>query len=225
MKDFTEAEQKILAEAISCTIASPETIVQLIRAVDYILANNISGSFVECGVYRGGNALTMIRTLQNANVSDRDMWLYDTFDGMPKPEDIDVEFGVGPAHVLWSQKNGHDHGSDWVRATLDDARAIVIPTGYPPERIKFVQGMVEQTIPDNAPDQIALLRLDTDFYRSTKHELTHLFPRLARGGILIIDDYGAFQGSKSATDEYFREQNIPIFLGRCDAHVRIAVKQ
>jgi hypothetical protein len=84
--------------------------------------------------------------------------------------------------------------------------------------------MVENTIPSTMPERIALLRLDTDFYRSTKHELNHLYPRLSRGGVLIIDDYRAYQGSRLATDEYFRENNMKILLSRVDENVRLYVK-
>jgi hypothetical protein len=68
------------------------------------------------------------------------------------------------------------------------------------------------------------LRLDTDFYRSTHHELVHLYPSLVPGGVLIIDDYGAFQGARKATDEYIRQNNLRLFLSRIDEHVRLAIK-
>ena len=100
----------------------------------------------------------------------------------------------------------------------------MLALGYPAERIHFVKGLVENTIPQQSPETIALLRLDTDFYRSTKHELVHLYPRLQHGGILIIDDYGALEGARLATDEYLKEHRIPYFPARIDEHVRIGVK-
>jgi O-methyltransferase len=99
-----------------------------------------------------------------------------------------------------------------------------LATGYPRERIHFVKGMVEDTLPQEAPEQVALLRLDTDFYKSTKHELVHLYPRISRGGILILDDYGVFRGAQQATDEYFRECDVEMFLTRVDEAVRLGVK-
>ena len=78
-------------------------------------------------------------------------------------------------------------------------------TGYPPERIHFVRGPVEETLPAGAPDEIALLRLDTDWYESTRHELEHLYPRLAAGGVLLVDDYGHWEGARKAVDEYFAD--------------------
>ena len=98
-------------------------------------------------------------------------------------------------------------------------------TGYDMASIKFIKGKVEQTIPREAPAQISLLRLDTDWYESTRHELVHPFPRLSVGGVLIIDDYGHWQGCRRATDEYFAENNISILLNRIDYTGRIAVKQ
>ncbi len=222
-KDFTDREIAIIKEVGGYTLSMPESIVQLVRAVDYIVDARIPGDFVECGVYKGGSVVAMIRALEEwTHTYERRIWLYDTFDGMPRPDAMDIEFGIGPAHTIWAAQGGHETGSDWVRATLAEVRSRITSLGYPEDRIKFVAGMVENTIPSNIPDQIALLRLDTDFYRSTKHELIHLFPRLVRGGILIIDDYFYMAQCKQAVDEYF--QDHPIFLGRCDEHVRVGVK-
>jgi hypothetical protein len=227
-KDFTPEERCTTAEVCEITLAMPESIVQLIRATNYILDNKIPGAFVECGVFKGGNAIVMMRTLLNAGITDRDIYLYDTFEGFPKPEEIDFEYSHGPALETWQRfkKPGDtsEESSDWLKIDLEDVRKKILTIGYPSERIKFVKGLVENTIPGTAPDQIALLRLDTDFYRSTKHEFIHLFPRLSRGGILIIDDYGALHGARVATDEYLKENNIAFFLGRSDEHVRIGVK-
>jgi hypothetical protein len=85
-------------------------------------------------------------------------------------------------------------------------------------------GKVEDTIPADIPEKIALLRLDTDWYESTKHELIHLFPRLQKGGVLIIDDYGFWKGARKAVDEYFAENNIQILLNRIDDTGRMAIK-
>jgi O-methyltransferase len=227
-KDFTAEEKCTLLEACTVTIASAEAIVELIRGVGHVLRNNIPGAFVECGTFQGGNAVVMIRTLLNAGVTDRDIYLYDTFEGFPKPEAIDYEYLVGPALDTWQKfKEAGDEsedGSDWLRYPLEKVQQRVLALGYPAERIHFVKGLVENTIPQHAPETIALLRLDTDFYRSTRHEFIHLYPRLQHGGILIIDDYGALEGARVATDEYLKENNIPYFPARVDEHVRIGIK-
>jgi hypothetical protein len=117
-----------------------------------------------------------------------------------------------------------EQGSNWVFARFDEVRNRMLPMGYPEQCLPFVKGMVEDTIPSSAPDQIGLLRLDTDFFSSTKHELNHLYDRLVPGGVVVIDDYGVFSGAQQATDEFFKERRLLLLLGRADEHVRIAIK-
>jgi O-methyltransferase len=109
-------------------------------------------------------------------------------------------------------------------APLEQVKEVLLATGYPKNKIHFVPGKVEDTVPGSAPDAISLLRLDTDWYESTKHELVHLFPRLARAGVIIIDDYGHWRGSRQACDEYFAENRVPLLLNRIDYTGRIALK-
>lgn len=226
LHDMTLDERTVFAEVCGFSCQLPEAIAQLCRSVEYLIEHEIEGDFVECGVYRGASIIAIIRTLQRLQVMDRDIWLYDTFDGMPKPDEID-QFcceASGDAKQLWDESKREGGGSNWVRAELDDLKANISHVAYPQERMHFVKGLVEDTIPATVPDKIALLRLDTDFYSSTKHELEHLFPRVVSGGVVIIDDYGAFQGSKQATDEYLKEQGLKVLLSRIDEHVRLFVK-
>ncbi len=223
--DFTAMEKAVFIEVRDIVIAKPEAVVSLLRAVSYIIDNDIPGALVECGVFKGGNIVAMLRALLAKGRVDRDIYLFDTFEGMPFPEEVDVFYTGEKAVDEWKAKRRPDGSSDWVNSSLEETRANVATIKeYPADRLLFVKGLVEDTLPSQAPQQIALLRLDTDFYRSTKHELMHLYPRLVPGGVLIIDDYGAFSGARKATDEYFRGQGIPIFLARVDEHVRIAVK-
>lgn len=97
-------------------------------------------------------------------------------------------------------------------------------TAYPMENVHLVKGKVEDTIPKILPSQIALLRLDTDWYESTRHELIHLYPNLVKNGVLIIDDYGHWRGSKQATDEYFDGFAPKPFLQRVDYTGRLSIK-
>lgn len=108
-------------------------------------------------------------------------------------------------------------------ASLEDVRSAFARIPYPKERIHYVQGLVEETVPDRAPERIAILRLDTDWYTSTRHELEHLYPRLVSGGVLLIDDYGTWQGSREAVDEFLRKTGERLLLLRMDEG-RIAVK-
>ncbi len=116
--------------------------------------------------------------------------------------------------------DGETH--EWAFATLEDAQRNVASTGYPAERIRFVVGRVEDTIPGEAPEKIALLRLDTDFHDSTRHELEHLWPRLSKGGVLMLDDYGSWSGARKAVEDYFAES--PVHLVRIDPSVYIVTK-
>jgi O-methyltransferase len=225
--DFSSAERSIYKASQQNLCGSPEAIVTLARAVDRVIEHGIPGAFVECGVYMGGNIEVMIRALQRHGVSDCDIYLYDTFAGMPKPDERDDEEIFGMAKASWeahrTEEDG-DRGSNWMKAGVELVRQRIEPLGYPEKHLHFIKGMVEDTIPATMPEKIAILRLDTDFYASTKHELKHLYPRLSPGGILIIDDYGAFPGSRQATDEYAAEHGLNWFLHRVDAHVRLVVK-
>jgi hypothetical protein len=222
--DFTAQDKLIYAEARHVAVTTPQAVVSLARAAEYVLKNDVPGAFVECGVYLGGSIIVMLRTLLLNGITDRDVYLFDTFEGMPQPGEQDVYYTGEPAAATWRFFSGTEQGSNWVRADLESVKARVLAVGYPTERIHFVKGMVEETVPARAPKKIALLRLDTDFYSSTKHELEHLYPRLSRGGVLIIDDYGAFRGSREATDEYIARSRVPLLLSRVDEHVRMAVK-
>lgn len=225
--DFSNDERSIYSASQQNLCGSPEAIVTLVRAVDRVIEQGIVGALVECGVYMGGNIEVMIRALQRHGVSNRDIYLYDTFAGMPKPEERDDEAFGGIAKTSWeahrTEEDG-DRGSNWMKAGVELVRQRIDPLGYPDKHLHFVKGMVEDTIPTTVPEKIAILRLDTDFYSSTKHELQHLYPRLSPGGILIIDDYGAFPGSRAATDEYAAEHGLNWLLHRVDAHVRLVMK-
>ena len=111
------------------------------------------------------------------------------------------------------------------KAPLHEVKQAMMLTRYPWEKLIFVPGRVEVTLPDQAPEQIALLRLDTDWYESTYHELEHLYPRLADGGILIVDDYGHWQGARQAVDDYFRNHGIDAELRTIDFTGRLLVKR
>ncbi len=223
---FLEMEPNIadiIRSVIPYTMTSPERIWALIKAVQYILHNNIPGSIVECGVWKGGSMMAVAKTL-NLNQSERDLFLYDTYQGMPIPGEFDVSKNNTNAMDIFQKNKINDNSSNWINLSLEECKQNMYSTQYNKSKIHFVKGKVEDTLPLEAPEDISLLRLDTDFYKSTKHELTHLFPRLARGGILLIDDYGHWKGSKKAVDEYIAENKICIHLQRIDYTARIAVK-
>jgi len=218
--DFREDEAEILREVRPWTMTSPDRIYALIQAVRYVSANNIAGAIVECGVWKGGSMAAVARTLLQMQDVRRELYLFDTFEGMTEPTAKDVDYvGKTAAQDLVDIPR---HKCD--DAPLEQVKEVLYGTGYPKERVHFVRGRVEETIPASAPESIALLRLDTDWYDSTRHELVHLFPRLSQNGVIIIDDYGHWQGCRQACDEYFAHHRIPILLNRIDFGGRIALK-
>lgn len=206
------------------TMTSFERIYGLCQAVDYVTRAGVQGDFVECGVWRGGSTMAMALSLLRAGVSDRTLYLYDTFTGMSEPGDRDRDFRGRDARKQWKRSVDKGGVSTWCLGDIDDVRNNLTSTAYPKERIVFVQGKVEETIPGVLPEQIALLRLDTDWFESTYHEFVHLYPRLSRGGVLIIDDYGHWKGAREATDRYLAENGINLLLNRIDYTARVAVK-
>lgn len=206
----------------SYTLTSVECMYTLYRTIKFLTESGVPGAMVECGVWRGGSAMMIALALDAIGDRSRDIYLYDTFAGMTEPESVDVRSQDGMEQVSRWKAFQRDGYNEWAHASLAEVRANMEKTGYPKQKIHFIEGDVERTIPDTAPAKIALLRLDTDWYRSTHHELIHLFPRLARLGALIIDDYGAYEGSRKATDEYFTD--TPFFLGRIDEAARIGFK-
>jgi hypothetical protein len=216
--DFDAATRATIAAAAPYTMTSIERIAALRNAVLYLVRHAIPGDIVECGVWRGGSMMAAARTLLEAGDTSRDLWLYDTFEGMVAPRQQDRRRDGATATEL------QQRGESFLNvAPLEGVRAVMDTVGYPRERIHYVKGKVEDTIPAEIPDVIALLRLDTDWYESTRHELTHLFPRVSAGGVLIVDDYGYWQGQRQAIDEYLADRSVPILLNRIDDAARIAV--
>lgn len=205
------------------TLTSMERMYTLYKAVAYICKNKIPGDFVECGVWKGGSVMLIALTLMKIGDSERSIYMYDTYQGMVEPTDVDVNYANVTAKEKWDATS-HDLGSTWCYSPLDDVRRNVISTGYSEDRFIFVRGKVEETMPGTLPPSVSLLRLDTDFFESTYHELLHLYPLLSKGGVLIIDDYGHWKGSKEATDKYISEQNLMLFLNRVDYAGRVAIK-
>lgn len=196
------------------TMTPPGVILNTAWALDQVLTAGVPGAFVECGVWRGGHCMmAALKFLQTGDL--RDVWLFDTFEGMSKPTEWDVR-GRGAALPDWEQQKHPAGGSTWCRAELPDVRAAMATTAYPVELVHFVQGKVEDTLPVvDLPKTIAVLRLDTDWYESTRVEMDVLYPRLATGGVLILDDYNYWRGSRKAVDEYFQAIGVVPKLKPC----------
>jgi hypothetical protein len=221
--DFDVATQDVCRFVRPFTMTSPERLFALRQSVQYVVQHQIQGDIVECGVWKGGSMMAVARTLQESGVFDRNLQLFDTFNGMSAPtqQDISLE-GESAANLL--SKSSKESSLMWACSALEEVKCNLLSTGYPAEHMSFIRGKVEETIPEYAPAQIALLRLDTDWYESTYHELLHLYPRLSPGGILIIDDYGHWAGARKAVDTYITEHNLQLLLNRIDYTGRICVK-
>jgi hypothetical protein len=222
MPDLPGHHQNIILTARPFTMTSVERMAALINAVTYLTKNSIPGDVAECGVWRGGSMMTIALTLLSLGDRSRSLYLYDTFEGMSAPTANDKNLdGVYASDELKQDPQGT---GVWCYASLEDVRANILSTGYPEEKIHLIKGKVENTIPHTMPTGLSLLRLDTDWYESTKHELRYLYPLLCAKGILVIDDYGHWQGAKKAVDEYFEELGEKVFLHRIDYTGRILVK-
>jgi hypothetical protein len=180
------------------TMTSEYRISALFDSLEYIRINEIEGDFVECGVWKGGNILGILKYLEYHNMMSSNIWLYDTFNGMTEASEFDIDHKNNSGKV-WEGK---------CDATLDYVKNVVKLSDYSESKIKFVVGDICETLnfEKNIPNKIALLRLDTDWYSSTKKELEVLYPLLQKNGNLIIDDYGHWKGCKKAVDEYFQNK-------------------
>ena len=201
------------------TMTSKEAVFALYTSVNYVLDQNIPGDIVECGVWRGGSSLLVALIMKARNISDRKLYLYDTFQGMTPPTEFDV-YKRGDTGLEMMEQYGDDIG--WCYALLDDVKAAFSTHNFDFE-ILFVKGDVVETLATIKPETISILRLDTDWYEYTAAELEQLYPRLSKGGVLIIDDYGSWEGSRKATDDYFNQVPAPM-LNRIDREVRLGIK-
>ncbi len=207
-KEFQNLYSKVGTRKSKYTLTSMERCYSLYKAIQYITKGDILGDIVECGVWRGGSAMLAALTLIKSQQTHRKIYLTD--------KDIDIH-GV-PYRLLWKKEK------EFLSVSLDEVKKNIFSTGYPKENIIFVKGMVQDTIPNTVPKQIALLRLDTDLYESTYHELFHLYPKTTSQGVIIIDDYGHFQGSQEATEKYLSQNPQKVLLHRIDYSCRVWIK-
>jgi O-methyltransferase len=212
----------IIKQVSEYTMTSNERMFALYKAVQYIVKADIKGDFVEAGVWRGGSAMIVILALKELGITDRKIYMYDTYEGMSEPSEEDSNISNGAkASLKYFAMLGKEE--KWAYASLEEVKTNISRLGYPQENLIYVKGKIEETVPEVLSEKIALLRLDTDWYDSTKHELEYMYPNLTAGGVLLIDDYGHWAGCKKAIDEYFTEHS-PILLNRIDYTGRIGIK-
>jgi O-methyltransferase len=181
-------------------------------AIQYVLRNNIEGAVCECGVDAGYFESVWIDELQRQGKT-RDIYLYDTFTGLTAPGDYDYtcdgaklfKMDKDQVHKYWSDRIVNENVNSWCYTPLEKVQRTLFSTGYPQSKLHFIVGDVMETLRDesNIPDQIAILRLDTDWYESSKFELERMYDKVVTGGIIIFDDYYHWDGQRRATDEFF----------------------
>lgn len=224
--DVDPKDQMIWESVKDYTMAGRERTLALISSVRYILSHDVPGDFVECGVWRGGSAMAIAMVLAQEGRTDRRLWLFDTFTGMTSPTRQDVETASGiPAREILEQTPMRDGRNVWCIASLEEVVSNMEATGFPLHQVEIVKGDVCVTLREGrTPNQIALLRLDTDWYESTKIELEVLYPRLEVGGICLLDDYGHWSGARLAADGYFAGHLPSPLLVRIDYTGRLILK-
>jgi len=196
-------------------MTSIDSVYALFRAAGYLVNGGVPGDVVECGVFHGGSIMACAHGLHHFGDHSRSLYLYDTFAGMTEPTASDID-SMGRSAYEHLKIWGVSKMSEMATCSVEQVRQNVSTCPYPQDKFVFVKGPVEQTIPEKVPERISILRLDTDWFESTRHELVHLFPRLSPGGVLVIDDYGLWRGAHDAVDEYLKENRVPMLLNRID---------
>lgn len=222
-QDLSDEDYDRMARCRPYSMTSWSRLAAMVEATRYISRKGIPGCVLECGVWRGGSVMAAMLTILEEGLPLREFCLFDTYEGMPAPSEEDIDFaGVDAAARL--EADDPETGHVWAKASLEEVRGNIESTGYPMEFVRFVPGPVEETISRSWAEPIALLRLDTDWYSSTKHELNCLYPSLSGRGVLIVDDYGYWKGSRKAVDEYFAENDVDEFFFRIDNTGRLLIK-
>lgn len=196
----------------------------LVQAIRYLNAARIEGDIVECGVWRGGSMI-LAKLVQAQAPMVRKFILFDTFAGMTMPQPIDLSYNPHESALRQYMEGIRATHNEWAYSSLEEVISNFRSFGALDENVFFRPGLIEKTLrePGNVPERIALLRLDTDWYASTKIELEVLYPRLSIGGILMVDDYGHWKGARQAVDEYFAD--APQYLMPVDYSCRVLVKR
>ena len=206
------------------TMVSLERLIATANSAIYVCKNNLPGAFVECGVWRGGNAILATKIFEFYG-KENNVYLYDTFDGMVPPTTEDFSPIIGSAEEIFAAKEAD--GEKWCFATVDDVVQNFDQFTAPLSNVVIIKGDVLETLSlsVNVPNQIAILRLDTDWYESTRYEMQILFPRVISQGIIMFDDYGFWGGHQKAINEYFVDKGLNPHMSYVDESCRLIVKQ
>ena len=231
-KDFPEAnkfEKNMLYKCSKYSMTGFERMFSLIKSIEYVNNNKVEGDFVECGVWKGGNLILFQNMIEKLKIRKK-IYAFDTFQGMTEPTKNDVmllgkrETARNIIDKLKKKKVNRKENIVLAECSVEDVKKNFLKNTKKNQNLICIKGPVEKTlkIKKNLPKKISILRLDTDWYASTRVELDILFPLLQKNGILIIDDYGAWSGSKKAVDSYFSKKNLTMF--KIDISGRLIIK-
>ena len=203
IEEINSSQKELLKIAQKYSRTNVRRLWSLLQSMEYVFQNNIEGELVESGVWKGGNLILFKKFLDEKKVKKK-IYAYDTFEGQPEPGNFDYKIGYFKkvfAKKIYNQKK------NWNKIELNNVKKNILSECGNIDNIIFIKGLVENTLNNvqNLPNKISILRLDTDFYESSKMELEILYPRLSYGGILIIDDYATWTGVKKAVDEFFEK--------------------
>ena len=163
------------------------------------IKNNVPGDLIETGVWRGGSVILMRAILKDAGITDKTVWVADSFEGLPKPD----------AEKYAADKNDDHYTLSAVLAiSLEQVKYNFEKYGLLDEQVKFLKGWFKDTLPTAPITQLSVLRLDGDMYESTINAMDNLYPKLSKGGYIIVDDYSAVEGCKLAIHDYRDKYNI-----------------
>tara|TARA_Y100001968_G_scaffold315855_1_gene342948 strand:+ start:1108 stop:1899 length:792 start_codon:yes stop_codon:yes gene_type:complete len=193
------------------TMCSIKRLWAAISATKYVIREKIDGDIIECGVWRGGCSIAMAKTIKRFN-SNKKIILYDTFAGMTRPTEDDVKAKNGRNALKKFNDLNTEGYNKWCYASVEEVKASFKKYGLL-DIASFRKGDISAVLKDNKddlPTKISLLRLDTDWYESTKDEMEILYPKVSKNGILLVDDYGSWEGARKAIDEYFLNSDSPI---------------
>jgi hypothetical protein len=223
-KDIIEVnkyEKKLINKCLQYSMTNFERMWSLIQSFHHVRQESLVGDFVECGVWKGGNIILLKKLIEQFNLK-KNIYGFDTFEGMVEPSFYDVNYNNKSAKKMFDEHK--KKGIGFAMCSLDDVKRN-IKKNTKPDNIFLIKGKVENTLKNKKklPKKISILRLDTDFYESTKIQLEILFPRLVKGGVLIVDDYGFWKGAKKAVDEYFCDYRQ--FMHYVDHSCRLLIKK
>lgn len=224
--DSGKTAESLVALTKGYTMTPAINIVTLYEQAVYCEKNNIEGAFVECGVWKGGAVGAMAQANLDSSSNRRELHLFDAFDDICEPDptvdgekasadiklaaknkNLDLRGRIEPVKGAYDFLGGH--------GTIESCVELLEQKiGYPPDQIFYHKGWFEHVMEKESKqiEKIAILRLDGDWYSSTKVCLEYLYPKVVKGGIIIIDDYGYYEGCKKAVDEFFEKNKIVTFL-------------